>query len=207
MDAYTRGPHVMNDMSILLGAVGIGLAGGGGLVAWDRWHAPVGATATADSEINARNPIAPALAGKLECSFPNAASRTCKALASYSGSAQFGYGSEGIMYLGPTPAGPATMRISASAHIKGDTICSFLDKKDLMQAKISVGGDTVAMDEAAFNQIAQAMEPMLGKEICQRYVAAGSGIVGKFTVNGRYDPALDTPIAWVAPTDGYHVGP
>jgi hypothetical protein len=51
------------------------------------------------------------------------------------------------------------------------------------------------------------MSPILGKEICTRYEADGSGLVAKVTIAGADSPAPDQPVKWVSPKDGYTVAP
>ncbi len=163
--------------------------------------------ATAAPDAAFANPLAPALAGQLECTRPDAQKKTCRSLTSYRRSGA-GYSNTAILLISPN--GPVTIEITAPVTVKGDAVCGTMRTADIDGATIRVAGRVLDAAEAAPIRaaITGAMAPLVGKEICQTYQAApGGGLMEKGTIDGVYEPKGDEPVAWVAPGDGYSVAP
>ena len=134
------------------------------------------------------NPLAPALAGQLECHFPNDQAKTCRLLA---------------------PQGPVTLEVTSDATVKKDTVCGIILRSDLDKGQLKVADHALTPAEAApiIEQIAQAMAPMFDKEACSTFVPSGDGLTIKSSIAGTPRPELDQPMKWVAPAAGYKVAP
>jgi hypothetical protein len=162
------------------------------------------ATAAPDAAI--ANPLAPGLAGQLECSKPNEQKKTCRSLASYQ-RVGTGYSNSAIILISPN--GPVTMEITAPVTMKGNAYCGIMRAEQLNAARIRVAGQVLGEEQAApiHAAILAAFAPMMGKEICDTHQVTPTGLIEKATIDGVYEPKADVPIKWVAPGDGYSVAP
>jgi len=153
------------------------------------------------------NPLAPALAGQLECHFPNDQAKTCRALGWYKPLGRDRYSSTSLVLL--SPQGPVTLEITSEATVKKDAVCGIVLRADLEKGQLKAADHVLTPAEAApvIEQIAQAMAPLFDKEVCSTFAPSGSGLTVKPTIAGTPRPDLDQPVKWVAPTDGYKVAP
>jgi len=153
------------------------------------------------------NPLAPALAGQLECHFPNDQAKTCRSLASYKALGGDRYTSTTLILL--APQGPVTLEVTSDATVKKDTVCGIILRSDLDKGQLKVADHALTPAEAApiIEQIAQAMAPMFDKEACSTFVPSGDGLTIKSSIAGTPRPELDQPMKWVAPAAGYKVAP
>jgi hypothetical protein len=154
------------------------------------------------------NPIAPALAGKLECHLPDERTKTCRSIGSYKPLGANRYTNITLGLLSPQE--PVTLEVTSEVQIKNGAVCGRLLDQDLAKATLNLGGKTLDEADAAPTkaQIARAMEPLLNKEICTRYVPSSSGrLVTKVSVDGTARPDFGQAVKWVAPGDGYKVTP
>ena len=164
--------------------------------------------AAAAAPATAINPIEPALAGKLECHFPDEQTKTCRSIGSYKPLGNNRYSNTTLGLLSPQE--PVTLEVTSEVEIKNGAVCGRLLGEDLAKAKLNMAGKTLDQAEAAPGkaQIAQAMGPLMNKEICTRYEPSPSGgLVAKMSVDGTARPDFDQPVKWVAPADGYKVTP
>jgi hypothetical protein len=188
-------------MNALAIAIGMGLAAGGAMVAWDQWQAPSGADAQTGP-----NPIARGLAGELECTLPDRKRRTCRSMAQYVGDAEIGYTSKDSIALGKTPGGDMILKMSTPVRIKDGQLCGTLTRDILMRAQVFVGARALPPEQAAegLDRMADTMSAMLDKERCGSYVEGADGTI---TAVGKGElGTMQVPIIWVKPEDGYSVG-
>lgn len=163
--------------------------------------------AAAAAQPMSTNPIAPALAGQLECHFPNDQAKTCRSLGRYKSLGGDRYASTSLILL--SPQGPVTLEITSEATVKKDAVCGMILRADLEKGQLKVADHVLTAAEAApiIEQIAQAMAPMFDKEVCSTFTPSDNGLTIKPTLAGTPRPDLDQPVKWVAPTDGYKVAP
>jgi hypothetical protein len=152
------------------------------------------------------NPLAPALAGQLECTKPDAQKKTCRSLTSYRRNGA-GYSNTAVILISPN--GPVTIEITAPVTVKGDAACGTMRSADIDGATIRIGGRVLDAAEAApiRTAIIGAMTPMIGKEICVSYQSTPAGLIEQATIDGVREPKGDQPVKWVAPGEGYEVAP
>jgi hypothetical protein len=93
------------------------------------------ATAAPDAAI--ANPLAPGLAGRLECSKPDEQKKTCRSIASYQRVGD-GYSNSAIILISPN--GPVTMEITAPVTVKGYAYCGVMRAEQRDAARISLPG-------------------------------------------------------------------
>jgi hypothetical protein len=60
--------------------------------------------------------------------------------------------------------------------------------------------------ETIRQRLALAMSPMIGRNICTRYIPVADGLVARGTIDGRELPLPDERVIWVRDADGYRVG-
>ncbi|WP_116091555.1 hypothetical protein [Sphingomonas crusticola] len=153
------------------------------------------------------NPIAPALAGQVECQRPNEQAKTCRSMATYRPLGGARYSNSALILL--SPQGPVTLRVTSDVEVKHGAVCGLLRREDLDKGTLMVGDHVLGAKEAApgLGQVAQAMASLLGKEICTTYESTASGLVGRLAVDGVARPEFDVPVKLVGPGDGYKVAP
>jgi hypothetical protein len=155
----------------------------------------------------ASDPLAPAASGMLQCYAPDAAKHVCQSLAGYRKRPDGSYDNAATIMLSPSPL--VIMETVTPVTVDAGAVCGAIRTQDIDAAVISVNGQTLSNSDAATarSQIATGMAPLIGKRICTTYVADGAQLVAKATIDGEAQPAMDQKVIWVAPTDGFHVGP
>ena len=160
----------------------------------------------ASSEV-ARNPLAPALAGKLECTKPDDQRKTCRSIAAYTHLDGPNYSANASILI--SPQGPVILLTKSPAVVKSDAVCGMLRRDDLTRGQLQVRDRRLSAAEAApiLERIATLMAPIIGKEICVTYGSSAQGIIEHGTIDGVPQPKGDQPVKWINPTDGYVVAP
>jgi hypothetical protein len=160
------------------------------------------AAASADSD-----PLAPAMAGQVQCYTPDTARRTCRSIGAYAKGAG-GVQNTAIVLVSATPL--VTMETTAPVQVKGRAICGTLATRDLATARFRIDGQPADPQrlEGLRNAVGKAMEPLIGHEICSSNLASGSGpMTAQASLDGKRAPTLDQQMIWVSPRDGYRVAP
>ena len=153
----------------------------------------------------ADDPLALARSGQLQCYTPNAAQKTCRALAGYRQDGEAQYINRAQLPI--TPDGSMTLTTTSRVRIVSGAVCGTIQAEDIAGAELAVAGSAMDADRAAplLTQIAQALTSIIGHEICTRYVQNGDGLVAEGSMDGTRRPDLDQPVIWVGPSDGYRV--
>lgn len=161
---------------------------------------PTQAVPTAD-------PLAPAASGMLQCYAPDTARHVCQSLAGYRKRADGSYDNAATVMLSPSPL--VIMETMTPVTVDAGAVCGAIRTQDIDAAVISVNGQKLSDADAATarSRIATGMAALIGKRICTTYVLDGAQLVAKATIDGEAQPAMDQKVIWVAPTDGFHVGP
>ena len=151
------------------------------------------------------DPLIPARSGQLQCYTPDEARKTCHALAAYEPDGDGRYINRAEIPL--TADGSMTMTTRTPVHIVSGAVCGTAGQPDIEAAEVRASGALVPADRAApiLRQVAQAMAPFLGHEICTRYQQQGGGLVAEATMDGARRSDLDQPVTWVGGSDGYRV--
>src|SRR5690349_13412780 len=106
-------------------------------------------------------------AGKMLCSNPSAATRTCSAIASYAADkgGNFVETTEILLPVGQ----PLTLQLSAIAHINGSTICGKLNETDLQKALVRINGAPLPPEQnaAVLSKLMEKLRPMAGHQVCE----------------------------------------
>lgn len=157
----------------------------------------------------AGSPLAPALAGMIECAQPDDQAKTCYTMTKYQIRPDGTWLStvETIFVLPPSNR-QVLMEASAAARLKGETICGTVTAEDLAHAKLSENGSALDDDKAQpiLAVLIKAAAPGLGKEMCETYRQDGATISGTTTIDGVLQPSTEI-IEWVHPDAGYRPRP
>ena len=153
------------------------------------------------------DPLAPAASGMLQCYAPDTARHVCQSLAGYRKRADGGYDNAATVMLSRSPL--VIMETMTPVTVDAGAVCGAIRTQDIDAAAISVNGQKLSDADAAAvrSRIATAMAFLVGKRICTAYVPDGAQLIAKATIDGEAQPAMDQKVIWVAPTDGFHVGP
>ena len=153
------------------------------------------------------DPLAPAASGMLQCYEPDIAKHSCRSLASYRKRPDGKFDNAATVMLMPSPL--IVMETVTPVEVDAGAVCGAVRKQDIDVAGISIDGKKLAETDAVAvrGQIATAMASIIDHRICTTYVPDGAQFVAKAAIDGEAKPALDQRVIWVAPTDGYKVGP
>lgn len=153
------------------------------------------------------DPLAQARDGALQCYKPDAARKTCMALAGYVFRDDGTITNNADTLLSPQP--PLVMRTSSSVTIKNDAVCGVMRQEDIERADLFLNGSPLPADQAASvrAQIIPMLAKQFGLEICTAYVGAGPKVTAQVSINGTANPAFTQEVLWVKPSDGFHVAP
>lgn len=148
-------------------------------------------------------PLAPARQGQVQCFEPDASTKTCAAMSSYE------FGSDGSIndvsevLIFPEPQ--IVMHISSPVTQRDGAVCGPMRQADVDAAHFTIDGQPAGDEntETIRGQMHEYLSPMIGVEVCSRFVPDGDGFRAVATAGGRPQP--DQHVTWVSPSDGYRV--
>lgn len=155
----------------------------------------------------ADDPLAPAMAGMLECSRPDDQKKTCLAIASYRLVEGSTYSNTATILI--SPKGPVIFEGTSPATLDAGSVCGVMKPDDISSGKIWVAGKLLDHAHAApiLARMATTLSGMMNKEICVTYERSDDGLVEKTVIDGLYQADQDQVIEWVPPDAGYVVAP
>jgi hypothetical protein len=164
-------------------------------------------TAAAGAARTADNPLAPAMAGLLECMRPDDQKKTCLSIASYRLVEGSTYSSTGVIVI--SASGPLILETVSPATVNAGSVCGVMKSEDLSSGRIRMAGKLLTHAQAApiLARTATSLSGMMNKEICVTYERSGEGLVAKIVIDGLYQADHDQVVKWVEPDAGYVVVP
>jgi hypothetical protein len=89
--------------------------------------------------------------------------------------------------LAPSPI--TTIETVTPVVVKDGAICGFLRASDMDSAIVRRAGESVTAEQnrQVIEMVKNAVTPLLGKEICTRYVRDGESLKAKATLDGVAD--------------------
>ena len=152
-------------------------------------------------------PIAQASEGMVECYVPSHSFKSCRSMASYALKPDGSITSTSTTLLVPKPV--VIMTADSAVTIKDRQVCGYVTLESLGQASFTVDGAPASAEQTAKlrDHLQTGYKPLLGKEICTGYAAAGDAMMTTVTIGGVAQPSLGDLVIWVSPSDGYKVQP
>lgn len=146
-------------------------------------------------------------AGKLLCSNPDPAAKTCSNIDSFIRAADGTLTDTGETLLASEPL--VTLETSVIVHAEGATNCGVLELADLKKARVRVNGELLPPDRNALvvDKIVEKMSPLAGRKACETLHMDGGKLIKSANMEGVDVKIPDKPVAWIAPGDGYRVAP
>jgi hypothetical protein len=153
------------------------------------------------------DPLADARTGKLQCYAPDAARKTCKALAAYVFGADGTITNPAVVLVAPQPI--ILMHVNAPVAVRDGAICGVARAEDIDSSSIEVAGHPATPEEEGpiKARIKTSIEPRMGKEICTSYLPSGDHLTAQVTVDGTLQPQMAAAVIWVGREEGYRVSP
>jgi hypothetical protein len=144
--------------------------------------------------------------GKLQCVHPNPLTKTCMALSRYELVDGGDLRVHANMLIDPIKS--ITLEMTSPATFEDGAVCGVYDEALVRASTVRVKDEAASADltKALLDSMAEASRPHFGHKICTRIVRRHGALVSVGTVNGVPDPALDLPMRWVAPSEGYTLG-
>lgn len=114
--------------------------------------------------------LAQSKAGKMLCSNPDVASRTCLAIAAYKVFTDGSVFESTEVLLAPTRS--LTLSMSVKADVDGNTVCGTMTEAAFQNAKVRMGGEDLPPDRnlLALNRLKVNLGPLFGKKPATRFV-------------------------------------
>lgn len=152
-------------------------------------------------------PLAPAAKGMIQCTRPDKVRKTCASIAYYTPAAGGAFINRAI--VGIAPQGPVTLDVTTTVTVKNGAVCGQLRPEDVKAGKLAVAGNALPAEQAtpALEQIAQALAPMIGKELCTSFAVQGDELAATVTIDGAPSGTPPQAVIWVAQNEGYTVAP
>ena len=160
------------------------------------------ASVSASGGAASADPIAASNRGELQCYRPDVEKKTCQSIGSYKRTGMQTYLNTALL-----PLGDVTLETHSPVVIKGDAVCGTATRQDLLAGTLRARDQVIPAETAKplLERVAQAMGPILDKEVCTKYEPSGADFTAKISIDGAYRPDLDVIVKWIAPSDGYTV--
>lgn len=155
----------------------------------------------------ADDPLAPAQSGHLQCFGPDRTAHTCQALTALKRNPDRSWTT--TVTTAPDPTLPLTLEVSSIVVVRDGAVCGTVRREDMLAGRVHYFGRLVPASRAfpILVQLADALGPATGREICTRFEPGGDGLIARGTITGSPGAAVpDQAMIWVRPDAGYHVG-
>lgn len=161
-----------------------------------------GASVQADIDV-----LAQSKSGKVLCSNPDAATKTCSSIASYNASADGSVIETTEVLL--TPDQPITLTMSIGTEVAGGSICGVMTLDDLRRGQVRANGEALQPDRNALvlERLETSMGSLAGKRVCDAIRIENQGLVKYGQVEGVDIKLPGKPVMWVSTKEGYKVAP
>jgi hypothetical protein len=146
-------------------------------------------------------------AGKMLCSNPEMASKTCSTIATYKflEKGEFVQTAELVLSIDP----PITLEMTASGDVVGGATCGTIELSDMQQGKLRINGSLLApvQNEEAIGKIVEKLAPMAGRRTCEALRMEADQLMKYGQVDGIDVNLPGKPVRWISSDEGYRVAP
>jgi hypothetical protein len=155
----------------------------------------------------ARDPLAPAASGMVQCYDPDTAGHTCRLIAAYRPAIDGSWIK--IATLLPDPTQHMTVVIESPVAVRDGAVCGTFRRDQVLTAKLFYFDRPIPADRAlpVLAQIADALSGAFDREICTRFLTAGGVLVARPAFTGTPLVLADQRVIWVRNDAGFHVEP
>lgn len=162
------------------------------------------AAANAQSDLDV---IAQSNSGKVLCSNPSAAAKSCSSIASFTVSPNGSVIETAEVLL--TPDQPLTLTMSIGTQVAVGSICGVMTLDDLRRGKVRLNGKALPPDRNALvlDRLEASMGSLAGKKACDAIRIEDGRLVKYGQVEGVDIKLPGKPVMWVSTNDGYKVAP
>lgn len=151
--------------------------------------------------------LAQSISGKVLCSSPDAATKTCSTIDRFSKKEDGSITNVGEVLISPDQA--VTLEISTTVQIDNGTICGEMALSDLEKGRLRVNGTLLSPERnaAGMSKLIEKLKPLAGRKVCEA-LRLEDGRLFKYGQVERIDINLPgKPVRWVAIDEGYKVAP
>lgn len=151
--------------------------------------------------------LAQSKSGKLLCSNPDAATKSCSSISSFKVSADGSVIETTEVLLTPEPT--ITLTMSIKTEVAGGSNCGVMTLDDLRRGQVRTNGEALSPDRNArvLERLETSMGSLAGKKVCDALRLENDSLVKYGQVEGVDIKLPGKPVMWVSPTDGYTVAP
>lgn len=146
-------------------------------------------------------------AGRMVCSNPNEARKTCSAISRYEivDGAELRETSEVLL----SPKQPMTLQMSVKARLQKGAICGALALADLEKGIVRVNGTPLDAQKnaQAMANLTEKLAPLAGREACDVLRIEGGKLLKYGQVEGLDISLPPKPVRWITEEDGFRVAP
>ena len=151
--------------------------------------------------------LAQVKAGKVLCSNPDPASKTCSTIDRLALRTDGALLDSGETLLVPNQA--VTLETTSIVRIKSGAMCGVIDMADFQKGIVRANGTAVPPERnaAVLAKLSKVFEPLAGQETCEG-LRVENGHLTKVAQVERMDlPLPGKAASWIGPDEGYRVAP
>lgn len=146
-------------------------------------------------------------AGKMLCSNPDPASKTCSTIDRLAVRADGVLLDSGETLLVPNQ--PITLETTSIVHIKAGAMCGVIDMADFQKGIVRANGTAVPPERNAMvlAKLSQVFQPLAGQETCEGLRMENGQLIKVAQVERMDLPLPGKAVRWIGPDEGYRVAP
>jgi hypothetical protein len=151
--------------------------------------------------------IAQVRAGKMLCSNPDPAKKTCSTIDTYAVGENGAFINTGEILFSADQQ--LTLETSSIVQIEKGTICGVMALADLQKGKIRFNGTLLPPDRNALvlDKIIERLSPLAGRKACEALRVEDGQLMKYGQVEGIDINLPGKPVSWITAADGYKVAP
>ena len=146
-------------------------------------------------------------AGKMICSNPDDAAKTCTAIARYEIAADGTLAETTELLLSPQQ--PITVTLTVRSRVENGAICGSLQNESFETGQIKRNAAPLPAEQnaAAMANIKEKLSSMVGRTACESLRIENGKLVKAGVVDGVGVALPAKPVRWISSLDGYRVAP
>lgn len=157
---------------------------------------------TADVDV-----LANVKAGRMICSSPDDASKTCSTISRYELQTDGSLLETSEVLFAPTQA--ISLEVKARITLKNGAICGAMLQSDLDHGIVRIGGNPIPDDKnkAVLAKLDEKFAMLFGRQTCEMLRIENGQLLKFGQMEGVDIPLPPKPVRWIAASDGFKVAP